>query len=332
MKSDWSRYSAHRLPNRYGECPPNFHDAIKRAGEHIAAGFRWIVSIDLEKFFDRVNHDILMSLVARRVKDKKLLLLIRRYLQAGIMDNGVMIASTEGTSQGSPLSPLLSNIMLDVLDKELTRREHRFCRFADDANAFVRTKRAGLRVLDLLERFLWDTLRLRINKEKSAVVPPREHTFLGYSFYKTKTLRARIAPKSLKRFKDKFRKRLRRWRGMKITVVIKELNLMTRGWIVYFRLADAREKITELESWILHHLRCILWRQWKKPRTRFNSLIALGVNQKKAARAAWGRSGPWYSSATSAMNYALRKVVLKEMGWHSPVEMYDHYKINVNFV
>ena len=159
------------------------------------------------------------------------MLLIRRYLQAGIMDQGILLPSTEGTSQGSPLSPLLSNVMLDVLDKELETRGHRFCRFADDSNAFVRSKRAGERVLESLERFLWSKLRLRLNKEKSAVVLPRNHVFLGYSFYKGKTTRASIAKKSLRKFRDKFRKKTRRWRGMELTHVIRELNLMTRGWM-----------------------------------------------------------------------------------------------------
>ncbi len=308
------------------------HDALKLAVEHIAVGNTWVVNVDLEKFFDRVNHDILMSRIARKIEDKLVLKLIRRYLQAGIMDNGVIQPRREGTVQGAPLSPLLSNIMLDDLDKELEERGHRFCRFADDFNVYVKSKRAGERVMESIERFLWNKLKLPINKEKSLVVRSSQHVYLGYGFYGYKNPRLKIAPKSYERLKNKIRESLPRWRGMKLQTVIKEINRMVQGWIVYFRLADGKAKIEKLESWILRHLRCIVWRQWKTSRTRFNKLRSYGVNRSKAARAAWGRSGPWYSSATSAMNFALPRVYFQSLGWLGLSNLYNKFKLDVKFV
>lgn len=306
------------------------HGALKRSVEHIAAGHTWVVNIDLEKFFDRVNHDMLMARLARKVKDKQVLKLIRRYLQAGIMDNGVIQPRTEGTVQGAPLSPLLSNIMLDDLDKELERRGHRFSRFADDFNIYVKSERAGTRVMASIEQFLWKKLKLPINKQKSKVVRSRYHTFLGYAFYGYKKPQLKIASQSLTRLRSKIRRSLRRWRGMKMQTVIKEVNRMLRGWIVYFRLAEGAKGLFEkLESWLLHHLRCITWRQWKQARTRFKKLQSLGVNRNKAARAAWGRGGPWYSSATSAMNFALDRSYFKMLGWLGPRDLYATYKLDV---
>ena len=308
------------------------HDALKLAVEHIAAGNTWVVNADLEKFFDRVNHDLLMSRIARKVEDKLVLKLIRRYLQAGIMDNGIIQPRREGTVQGAPLSPLLSNIMLDDLDKELEERGHRFCRYADDFNVYVKSKRAGERVMKSITQYLWNKLKLPVNKEKSQVVRSSQHQYLGYGFYGYKTPRLKIAPKSYERFKNKIRESLPRWRGMKLQTVIKEINRMVQGWIVYFRLADGKMKIEMLERWVLRHLRCIRWRQWKTPRTRFKKLRSFGVNRTKAARAAWGRSGPWYSSATSAMNFALSRAYFQSLGWLGPIKLYNQFKLDVKFV
>lgn len=308
------------------------HDALKRTGDFIAAGHTWVVNIDLEKFFDRVNHDMLMARLARIIEDKMVLKLIRRYLQAGIMDNGVVLPRTEGTVQGAPLSPLLSNIMLDDLDKELERRGHYHCRFADDFIVYVKSERAGLRVMASIERFLWKKLRLPINKEKSEVVGSSRHTYLGYAFYGYKNPQLRIAPKSIVRFQDKIRRSWKRWRGMNIGLVIKELNRMTQGWVVYFRLANCKGHLEKLDAWLLRRLRCLIWRQWKKPRTRFNNLRSFDVNRNKAMRVAWGKGGPWFSSATSAMNFALNRDIFRSLGWLSFVDLYAKFKIDVKFV
>ena len=308
------------------------HDAVKKSGEHIAKGYTWVVNIDLEKFFDRVNHDILMSKIARKVKDKLVLKLIRSFLQAGIIDNGVVVRQAEGTIQGAPLSPLLSNIMLDDLDKELERRGHKYCRYADDCNIYVKSKRAGNRVMQSIKQFLWKKLKLIINTEKSEVVRSNHHTFLGYKFYGFKSPKLGIAQKSIDRLKDKFRRSLRRWRGMNIQEVIKEINQMTQGWIVYFRLANCKNHLEKLEVWMQRHLRKIHWRQWKTDRTRFEKLLSFDVNREKAARAAWGRGGPWYSSATSAMNFALDGSYFKSIGWFGLISFYDKFKINVKFI
>jgi len=314
---------------RQGRSP---HQALIRSGEHIAAGHTWVVNIDLEKFFDQVNHDMLMARIARKVKDKLILKLIRRYLQAGIMDNGVVIPRTEGTVQGAPLSPLLSNIMLDDLDKELEKRGHRFCRFADDFNVYVKSERAGNRVLISIGSFLKDRLNLPINQKKSEVVRSRQLVFLGYSFYGYKNPQLRIAPKSLDRLKGKIRDKHKRWRGMKIEKVIKELNQILLGWIVYFRYANAKGHLAKLEAWVLRRLRCILWRQWKTPRTRFNKLLSLDVNRSKAARVAWGRGGPWFCTKTGAMKFALNRTYFHSQGWLGITNIYDRFKIDVKFV
>lgn len=308
------------------------HDALERAREHIQSGHAWIVNFDLAKFFDHVNHDVLMSRLYRKVKDKTLLRLIRIYLRSGISDNGVVTPRTKGTIQGGPLSPLLSNVILDDLDKELERRGHRFCRYGDDFNVYVKSQKAGERVLASIEKFLLEKLRLPLNKEKSGVVRPGNHIFLGYGFYGVKSSRLRIAPKSYRRFKDRIRDSCRRWKGLPMERVIEELNQFVQGWIAYFHRADGREKIRYLEAWLLHRLRNIYWRQWKTSRTRFNKLVSLDVNRDKAARASWGRDGPWASSASQAMNLALRHSHFEKFGWIGLLQTYEKLKSNVKFV
>jgi RNA-directed DNA polymerase len=272
------------------------------------------VDLDLESFFDRVQHDVLMSRVARRVKDKQVLRLIRRYLQSGVMVEGAVSPRTEGTPQGGPLSPLLSNVLLDELDRELERRGHRFVRYADDTRVFVRSERAGSRVLTSLDGFLAKRLRLVVNREKSAVTRPWQSTFLGYSFTSNHRARLRVPRDTVKRLKAKLRPILRRGRGRNLARVIAEVSRVLRGWVQYFRLSGVKAAFEELDVWIRRKLRCIVWRQWKTPRSRFRKLRARGVSQRKAARAAWGRDGPWASAGGSAINVALSNQVLFEMG------------------
>lgn len=302
------------------------HQAVARAREHIEAGHRWVVDMDLEKFFDRVNHDVLMARVARRVKDKRVLRLIRSFLQAGIMDDGVISSRTEGTPQGGPLSPLLSNILLDELDKELERRGHRFVRYADDCNVYVRSRAAGERVMASLERFLEKRLRLQVNRSKSAVDRPWRRTFLGYSFTHHHKPKPKVAPKSLKRLKARLGPVLRRGRGRSLAHVIEELNPILRGWVAYYRMSGVKAGFEKLDTWIRRKLRCIVWRQWKTSRTRFNKLQEHGVNRNRAAKAAWNGRGPWWNAGASHMNLVRPTRWFRDMGLVSLLEEHRRLK------
>jgi RNA-directed DNA polymerase len=290
------------------------HGAVLRAREHMAAGHRWVVDLDLEKFFDRVNHDILMSRVARRVKDKRVLLLIRRYLQAGMMEGGLVSPRVEGTPQGGPLSPLLSNVLLDELDKELEHRGHRFVRYADDCNVYVQSKTAGERVMTSLERFLAKRLRLRINRDKSGVARPWKRKFLGYSVTWHRKPKLKVAPESLKRLKGKLRQKLRQGRGRNLGCVIRDLSPVIRGWVAYYRLSEVKGSFEMLDQWLRRKLRCIQWRQWKRGRTRRKKLIALGLDAERARRSAGNGRGPWWNAGASHMNQAVPTYMLSEMG------------------
>ena len=298
------------------------HHAVLRAREHIAAGHRWCVDLDLEKFFDRVNHDVLMARVARRVKDKRVLRLIRRYLQAGMMEDGLVSPRTEGMPQGGPLSPLLSNVLLDELDKELERRGHRFVRYADDCNVYVRSRAAGERVMASLERFLWKRLRLKINREKSAVARPWTRRFLGYTVTSNLQPRLRVAPQSVKRLRANLTPFWRRARGRNLAVTIADLNRIIRGWVGYYRLADVRASFEELDPWIRRKLRCILWRQWKTPRTRYKKLRKAAVDEARAHAGAMNPRGPWWNAGASHMNQAVSNHVLRRMGLVSFLDEY----------
>jgi RNA-directed DNA polymerase len=289
------------------------HGAIARAREHMAARCRWLVDLDLEKFFDRVNHDVLMARVARRVKDKRVLLLIRRYLQAGMMENGLVSPRSEGVPQGSPLSPLLSNVLLDELDKELERRGHRFVRFADDCNVYVQSKAAGERVMASLERFLRERLRLKINREKSAVERPWRRKFLGYTVTSNLQPKLKVAPESLKRLRSKLQPVWRKGRGRRLASTIAELNPIIRGWVAHFRMVDVKQVFHDLDAWLRRKLRCTIWRQWKKPRTRFKKLCELGVDEPRARAGAMNSRGPWWNAGSSHMNQAISNAVLTEM-------------------
>jgi RNA-directed DNA polymerase len=290
------------------------HQAVEKARNYVTEGLRWVVDIDLEKFFDRVNHDILMSRIARKVKDKIILRLIRRYLQAGIMVEWLETTRTEGTPQGSPLSPLLSNIMLDDLDKELERRGHQFVRYADDCNIYVRSKRAGERVKESITKFLRERLKLKVNEAKSAVDRPWNRKFLGYSVTMEKKTRLKVAPRSVERLRDNLREVFRQGRGRAVRKVVEQLSVKLQGWIQYFKLVEVKNVFEQLDEWIRHRLRCIIWRHWKRVHTRVKNLIKRGIDKDRACKSAMNGRGPWWNSKAPHMNEAFRKSYFDKIG------------------
>jgi RNA-directed DNA polymerase len=292
----------------------NAHQAVKAARQYVAEGRRFVVDMDLEKFFDRVNHDLLMEKLSKKIDDGQVLCLIRRYLEAGMMAEGIVSPRTQGTPQGGPLSPLLSNILLTELDRELERRGHAFCRYADDCNIYVRSQRAGERVMASITGFLADTLKLTVNAAKSAVARPWTRKFLGYSLTWHKAPRLRIAPASYQRLENRVREVLKGARGRSLMAAIKELNPILRGWIAYFRLTETRKALEELDGWIRHKLRCILWRQWKRPYTRATNLMKAGLPEERAFRSAFNQRGPWWNSGASHMNRAFPKSFFDRLG------------------
>jgi RNA-directed DNA polymerase len=310
-------FSDHSFGFRLGR---GAHDALERAREHVAAGYRWVVDLDLEKFFDRVNHDILMSRLARRIQDKRILLLIRRFLQAGMMEDGLVSARTEGTPQGGPLSPLLSNILLDELDQELERRGHRFVRYADDCNIYVRSKRSGERVLNSVERFLRDRLRLTVNRQKSAVDRPWNRKFLGYTFTTHFRPKLKVAPQSVQRLKSRLRELLRRGRGRSLRQLIAELRPKLVGWAAYFWKSEVRMAFEELDQWLRRKLRAVLWRQWKRNWTRARELKRRGLSHERAWASATNGYGPWRNAGASHMNQAVPTRFLSRLGLPSLIQ------------
>jgi RNA-directed DNA polymerase len=290
------------------------HQALDRAKQHIAAGHRWVVDMDLEKFFDRVNHDVLMARLARRIADKRILKLIRRYLQAGMMEGGVTSPRYEGTPQGGPLSPLLSNVLLDELDRELERRGHRFVRYADDCNIYVRSRRAGQRVLDSVERFLTKRLRLKVNREKSAVDRPWNRKFLGYTFTMHFQPKLKVAPESVKRLKSRLREAFRRGRGRNLGQLLRELRPVLLGWMSYYRKSEVRITLEQLDQWMRRKLRALLWRQWKRPGTRAKALFRRGLPWQRAWTCATNGRGPWWNAGASHMNQAVTTRELRQLG------------------
>jgi len=288
--------------------------AVCRAQAYIREGKRWVVDLDLEKFFDRVNHDVLMARVARQVSDARVLKLIRRFLEAGMMQEGLVKPRTEGTPQGGPLSPLLSNILLTDLDRELERRGLAFCRYADDCNIYVGSRVAGERVMRGIKVFLEEVLHLRVNAEKSAVARPWVRKFLGFSFTVQRETRLRIAPESVQRLMQRVRERLRSGRGQSLSHTIEDLNPLLRGWIGYFQPTQSKGILEELDGWVRRRLRCLLWRQWKRPRTRERRLLALGLDAERAWCSAVNGHGPWWNAGASHMNHALPAAYFTRMG------------------
>ena len=298
------------------------HQALQSAREHVASGKAWVVDLDLEKFFDRVNHDVLMSRLARRIGDKRLLRLIRRYLEAGVLSDGVVVTRVEGTPQGGPLSPLLANILLDEFDKELERRGHVFCRYADDCNIYVSSKRAAERVMSSMTQFLETRLKLRVNRAKSAVARPSERKFLGMRIVGAAKAHISLAPKSLLRFKTTIRRITKRNRGVSFAQVLRELNQATMGWVNYFALAQVKSICRALDSWIRRRLRCFLWKQWKTYSNRLSHLRKAGVGPWLAWGMVSGKHGPWNASGSPALTMAVPNHYLEEQGYKSLLERY----------
>lgn len=302
------------------------HQAVKQMQSHIQSGHQWVVDVDLAKFFDRVNHDVLMGIVRRRVTDRRALLLIRRFLESGIMAGGLSSPTLQGTPQGGPLSPLLSNIILDVLDKELESRHHRFCRYADDCNVYVRSKRAGERLMSSMTRFLERKLRLQVNQQKSAVDRPSKRQFLGYSVLARKTAPLTVALDRESRMKAKARPILRAGRGRQIAATIQALAPKIRGWASYYQHCDVKAAFERFDEWLRRRIRAIYWRHWKRPRTRQRELEKRGIDPERAWKSANNGRGPWWNAGASHMNLAVKTQELRAHGYVSLLEEYQRLK------
>ena len=291
------------------------HQAVARAQQYAAQGHGWVVDLDLEKFFDRVRHDKLMGQVAKRISDKRVLKLIRALLNAGVMEAGLVSPSVEGMPPGGPLSPLLSNLVLDELDRELERRGHCFVRYADDCNIYVRSERAGRRVMESVTRFIVKRLRLKVNSEKSAVAKPQQRKFLGFSLTGGTEPRRRIAPAARKRFRARVREITRRRRGVGMKARIEELRRYLRGWRGYFGFCQTPTTLAGLDSWVRRRLRCAYWIQWKTGRRRYEALVRLGVARELAANTAGSNRGPWRLSQSIALSQALPNAYFDSLGF-----------------
>jgi len=296
------------------------HQAVAQAQRYIAEGYNWVIDLDLEKFFDRVNHDKLMAQIAKRVEDKRLLKLIRAFLNAGVMENGLISPSVEGTPQGGPLSPLLSNLVLDTLDRELERRGHRYVRYADDCNIYVRSERAGQRVMKSVTSFITGQLKLKVNENKSAVARPQERKFLGFSFTDGPEVKRAIAPKALDRFKDRIREITRQAKGVSMDSTVEQLARYMVGWRGYFGFCETPQVLIYLTRWIRLRLRCAFWRQWKTPRRRRAALLKLGVRPQLAANTAGSGRGPWHLARSKALSVGLSNAYLRSLGLPSLFE------------
>src|SRR5215467_1524140 len=318
LQRRWDRtFSDHSYGFRPGR---SAHHAVTQAQLYLAEGYGWVIDLDLENFFDRVNHDKLMGQIAKRIEDKRLLKLIRALLNAGVMENGLVSPSVEGTPQGGPLSPLLSNLVLDALDRELERRGHRFVRYADDCNIYVGSERAGQRVMESITRFITVKLKLKVNEAKSAVARPQERKFLGFSFTVGPEVKRRIAPKALDRFKQRIREITRRAKSVSLNTTMEELAPYMRGWRSYFGFCETPEVLIGLTRWVRLRLRAALWRQWKTPRRRRAALFALGVHPRLASNTAGSGLGPWYLAKAKALSVGLSNAYFKSLGLPSLFE------------
>ena len=312
----------------YGFRPgKNGHQAIRKAQRYMNAGNTWVVDIDLEKYFDTVNHDKLMALVARQVKDKRVLKLIRAYLNAGVMINGVVIETHQGCQQGGPLSPLLSNVMLNQLDHELERRGHRYCRYADDSQIYVKSEKAAKRVMASITHYLEDKLKLKVNQRKSAIGRCWERKYLGFSFYRKKgRIRIRVHPKSLNKVKEKVRVITARRNGWSMEHRLNKLRQLITGWVSYYQIADMKSHVKRLDQWTRRRIRMCFWRQWKNIKTRFKNLVKLGANRRKALRWAGTRKKCWRVANTMILEITLRNAVLNDMGYCGFTEVYTQLR------
>lgn len=312
LQRNWDgTFSEHSYGFRPGR---SAHQAVEAAQRYIAAGYRWVVDLDLEKFFDRVNHDRLMAKIAEKVGDKRLLKLIRTFLTAGVMENGLVSSVEEGTPQGGPLSPLLSNIVLDEFDRELERRGLRFVRYADDGNIYVRSRRAGERVMENITRFITAKLKLKVNEQKSAVARPWARKFLGFSFTSAGVPKRRIAPKAVDRFKERVRELTSRTRGVSIERMAEDLTRYLRGWIGYFGKCETPSVLEGLDQWLRRRLRSVIWQQWKRGTTRFAELRKRGVKRDLAAKTAGSGHGPWRLADSPGLHIALPIAYFDSLG------------------
>ena len=312
LQRRWDRtFSDHSHGFRPGR---SAHQAVAQAQQYIAQGCGWCVDLDLEKFFDRVHHDKLMAKIAKRISDQRLLKLIRAFLRAGVMEGGLVSPVDEGTPQGGPLSPLLSNVVLDELDRELERRGLRFARYADDCNVYVRSRRAGERVMESLTRFITTKLKLRVNQPKSAIAQPWERKFLGFSFTSAKEPKRRIAPKAILRFKERVRELTRRTRGVSTERMAEELARYLRGWIGYFGQCETPSVLRSLEEWTRRRLRSAIWKQWRRGRVRYTELRKRGVHAALAAKTAGSAHGPWRLACSLALAVALPNAYFASLG------------------
>ena len=312
LQSRWDRtFSDHSYGFRPGR---SAHQAVAQAQQYIAEGYRWTVDLDLEKFFDRVSHDKLMAKIAERVSDKRLLKLIRAFLRAGVMEGGLVSPVDEGTPQGGPLSPLLSNLVLDEFDRELERRGLRFARYADDSNIYVRSQRAGERVMTSITRFISTKLKLKVNEQKSAVARPWERKFLGFSFTRGEEPKRRIAPKAILRFKERIRELTSRTRGVSIERMAEDTTRYLRGWIGYFGKCQTPSVLHGLDAWVRRRLRSVIWKQWKRGSVRFAELQRRGVGKDLAAQTAGSAHGPWRLANSPALSFALPNAYFDSLG------------------